>query len=146
MIKKLRQYRPNIVVANAPSDRHPDHGRASNIVTDSCFLSGLEKIDTNQKPWRPHVLYYYIQFNNIQPDFVVDVSEQIEDKLRAIKSYQTQFFNPTSKETETIISKKDFLDSVLYRAQDLGRLTNCTYAEGFLTNQLPKLNILTDIK
>ena len=146
LIKKIRQYKPNIVVANAPSDRHPDHGRASSIVTDACFLSGLEKVDTNQRPWRPNTIYYYIQFNNIQPDFVIDISEQMDDKIRAVKSYKTQFFNPKSEETETIISKKDFLDSVLYRAQDLGRLTNCNYAEGFLTNQLPKINTLKDIK
>ncbi|MEE2931385.1 MAG: bacillithiol biosynthesis deacetylase BshB1, partial [Bacteroidota bacterium] len=75
LIKKIRKYKPNIVVANAPSDRHPDHGRAAAIVTDACFLSGLAKIDTNQKPWRPDAIYYYIQFNNINPDFVVDISE-----------------------------------------------------------------------
>lgn len=142
LIKKIREYRPDIVVANAPSDRHPDHARASSIVTDACFLAGLEKIDTQQEIWRPHFIYYYIQFNNLKPDFVVDITNQINKKLEAVQCFKTQFYNPESKERETIISKKGFLDSVLYRAKDLGRLTNCDYAEGFITHQIPEFTYL----
>ncbi|MBC8267080.1 MAG: bacillithiol biosynthesis deacetylase BshB1 [Flavobacteriales bacterium] len=145
IIKKIREYCPEIVIANAPSDRHPDHGRASQIVVDACFLSGLEKVDTTQKVWRPKAIYHYIQFNNLKPDFVVDISEQMEGKIKAVKSYKTQFFNANSKETETIISKKGFLESVKYRAQDLGRQANCEYAEGFIAHQMLKVDSFFDI-
>lgn len=146
LIKEIRKYRPEIVVANAPSDRHPDHARASSIVTDAFFLSGLDKIKTKQETWRPKFIYYYIQFNNLEPDFVVDISNQINKKLEAVKCFKTQFYNPESKEKETIISKKGFLDSVLYRAKDLGRLTNGNYAEGFITHQTPEVDYLDILK
>ena len=146
LIKKIRQYRPEIVFTNAVSDRHPDHGRASQIVVDACFLSGLEKLDTNQEVWRPRVIYHYIQFNNLTPDFVIDISEQIQAKLASVKAYSTQFYNPGSQESETPISSQAFLDSVSYRAKDLGRLSNCNYAEGFLAHQLPKVDSVADLK
>jgi bacillithiol biosynthesis deacetylase BshB1 len=146
LIKKIRDYQPEIVIANAPSDRHPDHGRASQIVVDACFLSGLEKVDTKQKVWRPKAIYHYIQFNHLQPDFVIDISGQMEKKIEAVKTYKTQFFNADSKETETIISKKGFLESVKYRAQDLGRQANCEYAEGFISHQMLKVDSFFDIK
>ena len=146
LIKKIREYCPEIVIANAPSDRHPDHGRASQIVLDACFLSGLEKVDTKQKVWRPKAIYHYIQFNHLQPDFVIDISEQMEKKIEVVKAYKTQFYNSDSKETETIISKKGFLESVKYRAQDLGRQANCEYAEGFISHQMLKVDSFFDIK
>ena len=145
LIKKIRKYRPDIVITNAVSDRHPDHPRSSQISVDACFLSGLEKIETGQKPWRPRAIYHYIQFNNLAADIVVDITEQMEAKLLAVKAYTTQFFNADSKESETIISSQGFLDSVSYRAKDLGRQSNCEYAEGFIANQLPKVDSLTDI-
>ena len=145
LIKKIREYRPAIVITNAPSDRHPDHGRASQITVDACFLAGLEKVDTKQEVFRPKAIYHYIQFNTLIPDFVVDISEQIELKLQAVKAYKTQFYNPDSTESETIISSQGFLDSVLYRAQDLGRQSNCKYAEGFIAHQLPKVDSLLDL-
>ena len=146
LIKKIRQYKPEIVITNAISDRHPDHSRGSRIIVDACFLAGLEKIDTNQDTWRPRAIYHYIQFNNLTPDLVVDISEQMDLKLKAVKTYKTQFYDPNSDESETIISKKGFLDSVIYRAKDLGRQSNCEYAEGFISNQLPKVDSLRDIK
>lgn len=146
LIKKIRKYRPNIVITNAISDRHPDHPRASKIAVDACFLSGLEKIDTGQDIWRPKFIYHYIQFNHITPDFVVDISNQMSLKLKAVQAYKTQFYNPESKESSTIISSKEFLESVSYRAKDLGRQANCEYAEGFLSYQLPKISSLFDIK
>ena len=146
IIKKIRKYRPDIILTNAPSDRHPDHARASQLTIDSCFLSGLEKIDTNQKVWRPKAIYHYIQFNNLNPDFVVDITTQFDQKIDAVRSYKSQFFDPKSKESNTIISSKDFFDSIEYRAKDLGRQTSCNFAEGFISHQLPKLDFLNNFK
>ena len=146
LIKKIRQYRPEIVITNALSDRHPDHPRGAQITIDACFLAGLEKIETGQQTWRPRAIYHYIQFNNLTPDIVVDISNQMDLKIKAVKAYKTQFYNPDSKESETIISSKDFLESVKYRAQDLGRQSNCKYAEGFIAHQLPKVDSLLEIK
>ena len=146
LIKKIRQYSPEIVITNALSDRHPDHPRGSQITIDACFLAGLEKIETGQQTWRPRAIYHYIQFNNLTPDIVVDISNQMDLKIKAVKAYKTQFYNPDSKESETIISSKDFLESVKYRAQDLGRQSNCKYAEGFIAHQLPKVDSLLEIK
>jgi len=146
LIKKIREYQPTIVIANAPSDRHPDHGRAAALVLDACFLSGLEKVNTKQQVWRPKAIYHYIQFNHLQPDFVIDISEQMEKKMQSVKAYKTQFYDKNSKERETIISKKDFLESVKYRAQDLGRQSDCKYAEGFIANQMLKIDSFFDIK
>jgi len=145
LIKKIREYKPEIVITNAPTDRHPDHGRSSDLTIDSCFLSGLEKIETGQDVWRPKHIYHYIQFNTILPDFVVDVTDEMEQKIESILCYKTQFYNPESEETETIISSEDFLESVKYRAKDLGRQSTCKYAEGFITNQTLKVNSLKDL-
>ena len=146
LIKKIRLYRPEIVLTNAPSDRHPDHGRASQITIDACFLSGLEKIDTSQQIWRPKAIYHYIQFNNLKPDFVVDITKFFDKKIDIIKKYKSQFYDPNSTETDTVIPSKEFFDSIEYRAKDLGRQTFCEYAEGFISHQLPKINFLNDLK
>jgi bacillithiol biosynthesis deacetylase BshB1 len=146
LIEKIRKYQPEIVITNAVSDRHPDHGRGSQITVDACFLAGLEKIETGQKIWRPKAIYHYIQFNHLTPDIVVDISAVMDVKLKAVKAYSTQFFNPESEESKTIISSQGFLDSVSYRAKDLGRQANCNYAEGFLAHQMPKVDSLMDIK
>ncbi len=138
IIKMLRKYRPEIVLCNAVDDRHIDHSKGSRLVSDACFLSGLSKIDTKmdgeeewQEAWRPKVVYHYIQWKNLTPDFVVDVSGFIEKKTEAILAYSSQFFDPNSKEPETPISSKNFIDSVNYRARDLGRLIGVEYAEGY---------------
>jgi len=146
LIKKIRKYRPEIVITNAPSDRHPDHPRAAQIAIDACFLAGLQKIKTGHKIWRPSSIYHYIQFNNLKPDIVVDISEQIDLKIKAVKAYKSQFYNPNSEEPETIISSEGFLESVKYRAKDLGRQSNCKYAEGFISHQLLKIKSLIDIQ
>ena len=145
LIKKIRKYQPDIVITNATSDRHPDHGRASNLTIESCFLSGLEKIKTNQKVWRPSHIYHYIQYNNILPDVVVDITDEMDQKIESILCYKTQFYDPNSKESETLISSKGFLESIKYRAKDLGRHSNCKYAEGFISNQYLKVNSLKDL-
>ena len=146
LIKKIRKYQPTIVITNALSDRHPDHPRGSQITIDASFLSGLEKIDTGQVIWRPEAIYHYIQFNNIDPDILVDISGQMDLKINAVKAYKTQFYDPDSNESKTLISSEDFLDSVSYRAKDFGRQSGCKYAEGFISHQLPKIDSLLDIK
>jgi len=136
IIKVIRKYKPEIVLCNAIDDRHIDHPKGSKLVSDACFLSGLRKIQTEdkgkiQEAWRPKQVYHYIQWKNIEPDFVVDVSDFIDVKLKAIKAYGSQFYDPNSKEPSSPISSKNFIESVLYRSQDLGRLVGVEYAEGF---------------
>ena len=149
----IRKYRPEIVLCNAVTDRHIDHGKGSQLVSDACFLSGLLKIDTKcedfdgyQEPWRPKFVYHYIQWKHIEPDFVVDISDYIEKKLEAVYAYKTQFFNAKSKDPETPISSKNFTDSVDYRARDLGRIVGVNHAEGFTVERYPAVKSLFDLK
>lgn len=140
VIEIIRKYQPEIVLCNAIDDRHIDHPKGSKLVSDACFLSGLRKIETrlnnkNQDAWRPKQVYHYIQWKNIEPDFVVDVSGFIDIKLKAVQAYSSQFYDPTSKEPTSPITSKNFLDSILYRAQDLGRLINVEHAEGFTSER-----------
>lgn len=138
VIKMVRKYKPELVLCNAIDDRHIDHGKGSKLVSDACFLSGLKKIETkltnDKKPqdsWRPKVVYHYIQWKNIKPDFVVNVTGFMEKKTNAILAYSSQFYDPKSVEPKTPISSKTFIESVNYRARDLGRLIGVDYAEGF---------------
>lgn len=140
VIKIIRKYKPEIVLCNAIDDRHIDHSKGSKLVSAACFLSGLIKIETElngvkQETWRPKFVYHYIQWKNLEPDFVVDVSGFMDKKMEAVKAYSSQFYDPDSKEPNSPISGKNFLDSVLYRAQDLGRLVGVEYAEGFNTER-----------
>ena len=140
IIEVIRKYKPKIVLCNAIDDRHIDHAKGSKLASDACFLSGLRKIQTEykneaQEAWRPKHVYHYIQWKNIEPDFVVDVSEFIEKKIEAVLAYKSQFFNPTSKEPNSPISSKNFLDSITYRAQDLGRLIGVEFAEGYTSER-----------
>ena len=141
IVKMIRKYQPEIVLANAIDDRHPDHAKAAKLVSDACFLSGLVKIETeldgeNQKQWRPKQVFHYIQWKHITPDFVIDISDFMEKKIEACLAYKTQFYDPDSKEPMTPIATKDFLESLTYRAQDLGRLSGVEFAEGFTTEKL----------
>ncbi|WP_297982558.1 bacillithiol biosynthesis deacetylase BshB1 [uncultured Chryseobacterium sp.] len=141
IVKMIRKYQPAIVLANAIEDRHPDHAKAAKLVSDACFLAGLTKIETsidgeNQQTWRPKQVFHYIQWKHITPDFVVDISDFMEKKLQACLAYKTQFYDPNSKEPMTPIATKDFLESLTYRTQDLGRLSGVSYAEGFTTEKL----------
>jgi len=150
VIKMIRKYQPEIVLCNAIDDRHIDHGKGSKLVSDSCFLSGLIKIETTlssekQEPWRPKLVYHYIQWKNLVPDFVVDISGYMDAKTKAILAYESQFHNPDSKEPETPISSKTFIESVRYRAQDLGRLIGKDYAEGFTVERLIAIDALNDL-
>jgi bacillithiol biosynthesis deacetylase BshB1 len=136
IIKLIRTHKPNVVLCNAVDDRHIDHTKGSKLVSDACFLSGLIKIDTQQEVWRPKQVYHYIQWKDIEPDFVVDVSQFIDQKVEAIKAYKSQFFDASNKAPQTPISTQNFLDSVRYRAQNLGRLAGVDAAEGFTTERV----------
>ncbi|MDB5221627.1 MAG: bshB1 [Chitinophagaceae bacterium] len=141
IITVLRKYKPEIVLCNAPADRHPDHGRAADLVYTASFLSGLIKIETKensslQKAWRPKYVFNYIQDRYFNPDFVVDITGVMDKKIEAIKAYKTQFYNPESKEPETYISSQEFLESVMYRSKMFGKLIGVKYAEGFLSKKM----------
>ncbi|MBX9807796.1 MAG: bacillithiol biosynthesis deacetylase BshB1 [Flavobacteriaceae bacterium] len=150
IIKMLRKYKPEIVICNAIDDRHIDHGKGSQLVSDACFLSGLMKIETEingekQEAWRPKLVYHYMQWKNIIPDFVVDITGFNEKRVEAILAYSSQFYNPNSNEPETLIASKNFLESLNYRAQDLGRLIGTDYAEGFTVERYLAVNSLSDL-
>ncbi len=150
IIKMIRKYRPKIVLCNAVDDRHIDHPKGSSLVSDACFLSGLRRIETEvdnhiQDAWRPKLVYHYIQWKNNEPDFVVDISGFMEVKMASILAYDSQFYNPNTNEPETPIATKNFLDSVKYRAQDLGRIIGTAYAEGFTVERYLAVNSLSDL-
>lgn len=150
IIKMIRKYRPEIVLCNAIDDRHIDHGNASQLVSDACFLSGLQKIETildgnHQKAWRPKHVYHYIQWKNIEPDFVVDVTGFLDKKLESVFAYESQFHQKEADEPETPISSTNFRDSITYRAQDLGRLIGTEHAEGFTTERFVAVNSICDL-
>jgi N-acetylglucosamine malate deacetylase 1 len=151
LIEAIRKYRPSIVLANAVYDRHVDHGKGASLAYDACFLSGLAKISTvdtqgnPQEPWRPDVVYHYIQSVFIEPDFIVDVSEHWETKIKAIKAFASQFFDPNSSEPETYISKPGFLKMIESRAIELGHAIGANYGEGFTVRRFPGVRSLFDL-
>ncbi len=150
IIKVIRHYKPEIVLCNAISDRHPDHGRSSKLENDACFYSGLSKIETmlngsKQEAWRPKAVYNYIQDFYLEPDFVIDVSQYMDKKMEAIMAYSSQFYNPNSKEPQTPISSKEFLDSVNAKMLIWGRAIGAKYGEGFTRNRLIGVNSLFDL-
>ena len=150
VIKIIRKYQPDIVLCNAADDRHLDHPKGSQLVSNACFLSGLRKIETidngeKQDAWRPKHVYHYIQWKNIEPDFVVEVNGFMDNKLEAVKAYSSQFYDPKSKEPTSPIASKNFLDSITYRAQDLGRIIGADYAEGFTTERFVAIDRLDDL-
>jgi N-acetylglucosamine malate deacetylase 1 len=140
VIQMIRKYQPEIVLCNAIDDRHIDHPKGSSLVSDACFLSGLIKIPTaldgvSQTKWRPKSVYHYMQWKNIEPDFVVNVSGFMDIKIASVNAYSSQFYDPNSKEPETPITSKNFIDSIVYRANDLGRLIGAEHAEGFTSER-----------
>jgi len=141
IVQMIRKYRPEIVFCNAWEDRHPDHAKGSKLVSDACFLAGLRKLETEyngekQEAWRPKHVFHYIQWKHITPDFVVDISDFMEKKMEVCKAYKTQLFDANSKDPITHTATKDFMESITYRAQDLGRLSGVDYAEGFVSERL----------
>lgn len=152
LIRVIRKYQPEIVLCNAIDDRHIDHARGSQLASDACFLSGLRRIETidktgeQQSAWRPKQVYHYIQWKNLEPDVVVDVGEHIHTKVAAVKAYSSQFFDKNSSDPKTPISSQNFLDSITYRARDLGRLIGVDYAEGYTVERYPAVDSLFDLK
>lgn len=150
IIEILRKYRPEVVLCNAIKDRHIDHGKGSQLVSDACFLSGLLKIETSidgnkQEAWRPKKVYHYIQWEILEPDFVVDISGYMDKKMESVLAYKTQFYDATSDAPSTPISSKNFKESVRYRAADLGRIIGVQYAEGYTVERYPAVNSIFDL-
>lgn len=145
VIKAIRKFRPEIVLTNAPADRHPDHGRAASLVRDAAFLSGLRKIETKwdgeeQEAWRPSQVYHFIQDRYLQPSFVYDISKVMDRKVEAIRAFKTQFNTTADDEPQTYISSPAFLESIIERAKMLGKMIGVPYAEGFISEKMPGIS------
>ena len=141
VISVIRKYQPEIVLCNAPEDRHPDHGRSSKLVSDAAFFSGLRKIETilnneAQQEWRPNYVFHYIQDRYLKPDFLFDISDYYEQKIKAVLSYTTQFNSTDTSEPQTYISTPDFIDVIKARALMFGKRIGVKYAEGYLTTKM----------
>jgi bacillithiol biosynthesis deacetylase BshB1 len=143
VITILRKYQPDIILCNAPGDRHPDHGRSAKLVEDSAFLSGLRKIETfdgekKQDIWKPKYVFNYIQDIYINPSFVIDISGVIEEKLASVRAFKTQFYVPGENENEpqTYISSPEFLESVINRSKMFGKMIGVKHAEGFISKKM----------
>lgn len=150
VIEQIRKHQPELILCNAISDRHPDHGRAAKLVADACFYSGLIKIETSmdgspQKAWRPQAVYHYIQDHFIHPHFVIDVTDFFEIKQKSIMAFSSQFFSTDSNEPETPISSKEFLESINSKMAIWGRAIGVKYAEGYTTARYPGVNNLFDL-
>lgn len=150
VIRVIRKYRPEIVLANAIYDRHPDHGKGAELAYDSCFLAGLAKIETSQDgkiqaPWRPKAVYHYIQSQLIEPDFVIDISAFWGKKMEAVRAFRTQFYDPASKEPDTYISNPGFLKLLESRANEFGHAIGTSYGEGFTVRRIIGANNLFDL-
>lgn len=140
LIKMIRLWQPDIVMCNAVYDRHPDHGRAGALAREACFYAGLRKIETQyngeqQKAWRPAHVYHYIQDRYMKPDIITDISDQWHNKLKAIKAFKSQFYDPDSQEPQTYISHPDFLNYTEARAREMGRAIGVQYGEGFVADK-----------
>lgn len=151
LVEKIRQHRPKIVLCNAVSDRHPDHGRASQMVSEACFYSGLAKIETVfgkefQSPHRPVAVYHYIQDRQLSPDIVVDVTPFVDKKIESIMAFSSQFFDPESKEPATPISSPDFMELVKAKMRVFGRDIQVEFAEGFTVERTIGVDDLITLK
>ena len=143
LIVAIRKYQPEIIITNSLSDRHPDHGRAAKLTSDSCFLSGLRKIETvneqgeTQQAWKPKYVFHYIQDRYHEPDFVIDITDVFEQRMEAVKAYTTQFYSPDNEDDgpQTYISTSAFLESVIARAKVIGKKIGVAYGEGFNTEK-----------
>lgn len=149
VVKMIRKYQPEVIIANAVADRHPDHARAAALVSEAAFLSGLIKVETvhdgkKQSEWKVKAVYHYIQDRYLKPDFAVDISDVMEKKMEAIMAHKSQFYDPNSKEPLTPISTKEFLEFLNGRAMDFGRNIGVKYAEGFTVERVPGVKSLFD--
>ncbi|MBK8348307.1 MAG: bacillithiol biosynthesis deacetylase BshB1 [Saprospiraceae bacterium] len=151
LINVIRKYQPNIVLANAVSDRHPDHGRASKLISDACFYSGLQKIlsyddeGSVQQPWRPKAVYHYIQDRNLKADLVVDITQYMDKKILSIMAYRSQFYDPKSLEPETPISSKSFIEFIKAKNRTYARDIGVEYAEAFTVERTIGVSDLFDL-
>lgn len=152
IIREIRKYQPEIILTNAYTDRHPDHGRASRLVSDAAFLSGLKKIATadeegvTQESWRPGLLLHFIQDVYIRPDIVVDISDYWQTKMESILAYRTQFHNPELDEEQTYISTPEFMKFVEGRAREFGKTIGAEYAEGFTCQRILGVSSLAELR
>lgn len=151
VIEMIRKYQPEILLCNAPQDRHPDHGNACTLVREAAFKAGLKNIKTHhqgvsQEAWRPQWVYMYIQFQDFVPDFIVDITGYEDKKMDAIMAYGSQFYDPASKEPETVISSKGFKDSLIARTKEWGRQIYVEHGEGFLKERVLGVDKLIDLK
>jgi bacillithiol biosynthesis deacetylase BshB1 len=150
VIKVIRKYQPEIILSNALYDRHPDHGRAGDLIFEATFLSGLPKIETqldgnNQLAHRPRLLLQYIQDNYIKPDIIVDISAHMDTKIKAIQAFKTQFYNPDVDGPGTYISSPEFFESMIGRSREFGKSIGATFGEGFTSRKLLGVNNLFDL-
>jgi bacillithiol biosynthesis deacetylase BshB1 len=150
LIKFIRKYQPEIILANALSDRHPDHGRAGKLIADACFLAGLRKVTTEcdgqkQPPWRPKRVFHMMQDRLHEPTFLVDITDSFTQKMEAIQCYKSQFHDPNSNEPVTYIATQDFLEQIKYRDSLMGKRIGTRYAEGFVCENVPGISDLDDL-
>lgn len=150
IVKRIRKYKPDILLANALSDRHPDHGRGSDLVSRAAFLAGLRKIETvhegeAQEAWRPKAVYHYIQYNESRPDLVVDISGYMDQKMESILAFESQFYDPNSDEPETPITSKQFLNGLKSRSSEYGKYIGVDYGEAFRVERLVGVDNLFDL-
>ncbi|HWA36122.1 MAG TPA: bacillithiol biosynthesis deacetylase BshB1, partial [Cyclobacteriaceae bacterium] len=150
LVRFIRKYQPEIVLASAVYDRHIDHGKGASLAHDACFLAGLAKVETEddgrkQAAWRPTSLYHFIQSQFLEPHFIVDISQHWETKLNAIKAFKSQFFDPNSNEPETYISKPGFLKMIEARAIEFGHAIGANHGEGFTVRRWPGVRNLFDL-
>ncbi|MBS4069741.1 bacillithiol biosynthesis deacetylase BshB1 [Algoriphagus aquatilis] len=151
LIKVIRKYQPEIVLANAITDRHPDHGKGASLASNACFMSGLRKIETEldgvaQQAWRPKFVYHYIQNNYIQPDFIVDISAHWDTKVASIMAFKSQFYDPASQEPASFISSPEFLPFIESRSRELGHRIMVKYGEGFTVERFIGVDNLFDLR
>lgn len=151
VVRVIRKYQPEIVLANALEDRHPDHGRAAKLTSDACFVAGLAKVltiddeDNEQERWRPKAIYHYIQDQHLKPDFVVDITPFIDRKMELILAFKSQFYDPDSTEPESPISSQNFLESIKAKNRVFGRPAGVDFAEGFNVERTPGVKDLFDL-
>ncbi len=150
LVSYIRYFRPELIICNAVSDRHPDHGKGAALVSQACFLSGLAKIITQwegveQELWRPKAVYHYIQDRHIKPDIVVDISGFMDIKMKAVLAFSSQFYNPDSSEPQTAISSKEFIDFLYARAVEFGRPVQAKFGEGFTVERYPGVESLFNL-
>ncbi len=150
LIPYIRRYQPEIVIANALEDRHPDHGRGGRLIADACFFAGLSKIATEwqgtaQQPWRPKKVYHIVQDRLMEPSFIVDITDTFEQKMEAIRCYRSQFHDPASNEPATYIASARFLENVEARDAIMGKKIGVKYGEMFVSENTPGISTLDDL-